>query len=315
MAAIATVMLITISIASLVSALNVNYYENTCPQAESIVAAAVHKATMNDKTVPAALLRMHFHDCFIRGCDASVLLESKGKNQAEKDGPPNISLHAFYVIDNAKKAVEAVCPGVVSCADILALAARDAVTLSGGPTWDVPKGRKDGRTSKATETRQLPAPTFNISQLQQSFSQRGLSLEDLVALSGGHTLGFAHCSSFQNRIRNFSPKQDIDPSLNPSFASSLRSICPSHNKVKNAGAPLDSSSTLFDNAYYKSLLQGKSIFSSDLALLTHPTTIALVSKFAHSQEEFERAFVKSMIKMSSITNGGQEIRLNCKCVR
>lgn len=58
---------------------------------------------------------------------------------------------------------------------------------SGGPFWDVPKGRKDGRTSKASETRQLPAPTFNISQLQQSFSQRGLSLEDLVALSGHFT--------------------------------------------------------------------------------------------------------------------------------
>jgi peroxidase len=51
----------------------------------------------------------------------------------------------------------------------------------------VPKGRKDGRTSLATETRQLPAPTFNISQLQQSFSQRGLSLNDLVALSGKPT--------------------------------------------------------------------------------------------------------------------------------
>lgn len=303
------------SLASLVSALNVHYYEHTCPHVESIVTSAVHKATMNDKTVPAALLRMHFHDCFIRGCDASVLLESKGKNKAEKDGPANISLHAFYVIDNAKKAVEAVCPGVVSCADILALAARDAVTLSGGPTWDVPKGRKDGRTSKAIETKQLPSPQFNISQLQQSFSQRGLSLEDLVALSGGHTLGFAHCSSFQNRIHNFSPKQDTDPSLNPSFASSLRSVCPSPNKVKNAGSPLDSSSTLFDNAYYKLLLKEKSIFSSDQALLTHPTTKALVSKFAHSQEEFERAFVKSVIKMSSITNGGQEVRLNCKFVR
>ncbi|KAE9617259.1 putative peroxidase [Lupinus albus] len=316
--AIATiVMLIMVTFTtSVASALSVNYYDHTCPQVESIVAGAVHKATFNDKTVPAAMLRMHFHDCFIRGCDASVLLESKGNDKAEKDGPPNISLHAFHVIDNAKKAVEAVCPGVVSCADILALAARDAVTLSGGPTWDVPKGRKDGRISKAIETKQLPAPTFNISQLEQSFSQRGLSLDDLVALSGGHTLGFAHCSSFQNRIHNFSPKQNIDPSINPSFANKLQKMCPFHNKVKNAGAPLDSSSTRFDNAYYKLLLKGNTIFSSDQALLTYPNTKALVSKFARSQEEFERAFVTSMIKMSSIiTTGGNEIRLNCKHVR
>ncbi|XP_012073734.2 peroxidase 64 [Jatropha curcas] len=269
---------------------------------------------INDKTVPAALLRMHFHDCFIRGCDGSVLLESKGKNKAEKDGPPNISVHAFYVIDNAKKAVEAMCPGVVSCADILALAARDAVALSGGPSWNVPKGRKDGRISKASDTRQLPGPTFNISQLQQSFSQRGLSLEDLVALSGGHSLGFSHCSSFQNRIHNFNKSINIDPTLNPSFATSLRNVCPMHNKVKNAGATLDSSTTVFDNAYYKLLVQGKSLFSSDQALLTTPKTKALVSKFANSQEEFEMAFVKSMIKMSSIIGCGQEIRLDCKVV-
>lgn len=65
----------------------------------------------------------------LKGCDASVLLNSKGKNTAEKDGPPNKSLHAFYVIDDAKKAVEALCPAIVSCADILAFAARDAVVL------------------------------------------------------------------------------------------------------------------------------------------------------------------------------------------
>lgn len=213
---------------------------------------------------------------------------------------------------------------------------------SGGPTWEVPKGRKDGRISKASDTRQLPAPIFNISQSQQSFSQRGLSLQDLVALSGnksmpkpknmmlilviefrkltilclvgGHTLGFSHCSSFQNRIHDFNSTFDIDPTLNPSFATSLRQVCPMHNKVRSAGATMDISTTTFDNMYYKLLLQGKSLFSSDQALLTTPKTKALVSKFAGSQRAFDKAFVKSMIKMSSIT-GGQEIRLDCKVVR
>ena len=133
--------------------------------------------------------------------------------------------------------------------------------------------------------------------------------------AGGHTLGFAHCSSFQNRIHNFNINQDIDPSLNPSFAASLRSVCPSHNRLRNAGAPLDSTNTMFDNAYYKLLLQGRSIFSSDQALLSNPKTKELVSKFANCQKEFESAFVKSMIKMSSITGEGQEIRLDCKVVR
>ncbi|PIA27783.1 hypothetical protein AQUCO_07500004v1 [Aquilegia coerulea] len=295
------------------NALSSNYYDKTCPNAEEAITNAVKNAINNDQTVPAALLRMHFHDCFIRGCDASVLLKSVGKNTAEKDGPPNISLHAFYVIDNAKKAVEDLCPGVVSCADILALAARDAVALSGGPTWDVPKGRLDGRVSKATETRSLPAPTFNISQLQQSFSQRGLSMKDLVALSGGHTLGFSHCSSFQSRIHNFNATFDVDPTMHPAFAASLKSICPLHNKAKNAGATMDPSTAIFDNTYFKLLLQGRSLFSSDQSLLTTTKTKALVSKFASSQEAFADAFVKSMIKMSSL-NGGQEVRLDCKVV-
>ncbi|KAI3419837.1 Peroxidase [Psidium guajava] len=301
-------------VAGSASGLSLDYYDRTCPKVEHLVRRAVKKAMKNDNTVPAALLRMHFHDCFIRGCDGSVLLNSTAKNTAEKDGPPNISLHAFYVIDHAKEAVEAQCPGVVSCADILALAARDSVALSGGPYWDVPKGRKDGRISKAIDTRQIPAPIFNISQLQQSFSQRGLSMEDLVALSGGHTLGFAHCSSFQNRIHNFNAATDVDPSMDPSFAAKLRRVCPVHNKVKGAGSTLDPTAAKFDNVYYKMLLRGKSILTSDQALLTVPKAKALVSKFAEDGEKFEKAFVKSMIKMSSLS-GGQEIRLNCRVVR
>lgn len=131
---------------------------------------------------------------------------------------------------------------------------------------------------------------------------------------GGHTLGFAHCSSFQNRIHNFATTQDVDPSMHPSFVASLRNVCPMHNKVKGAGANLDSTPTIFDNTYYKLLLEGKSIFTSDQALLTNPTTKTIVKKFANSREEFEKAFVESMIKMSSITGGGQEVRLNCRFV-
>ncbi|KAJ8771072.1 hypothetical protein K2173_023397 [Erythroxylum novogranatense] len=304
-------LVIEISLSSSGKSLSLNHYEKSCPDVESIITLAVKKAMVKDKTVSAALLRMHFHDCFIRGCDASVLLDSRGGNKAEKDGPPNASLRAFYVIDNAKKEVEASCPGVVSCADILALAARDAVAISGGPTWDVPKGRKDGRISKASETIQLPAPTFNISQLQQSFSQRGLSLDDLVALSGGHTLGFSHCSSFRNRIQNFNDTHDIDPTINPSFAISLQGICPKNNNAKNAGTTMDPSSTTFDNTYFKLILQGKGLFSSDQSLLSNPRTSKLVTRFSRSQQSFFKAFAESMIKMSSIT-GGREIRKNCR---
>lgn len=145
-----------LSVLSLGSSLSFDYYEKTCPGADFIVTKVVRNAAYKDKTVPAALLRMHFHDCFIRvffrilnmfklfsvfqkltwfcsawvkGCDASVLLNSVGNNKAEKDGPPNLSLHSFFVIDDAKKELESYCPGVVSCGDILALAARDAIVL------------------------------------------------------------------------------------------------------------------------------------------------------------------------------------------
>jgi len=59
-------LVIMLSVVSTGKSLSLNYYENTCPKAECIVAKAVKDATAKDKTVPAALLRMHFHDCFIR---------------------------------------------------------------------------------------------------------------------------------------------------------------------------------------------------------------------------------------------------------
>lgn len=65
----------------------------------------------------------------LQGCDGSVLLKSTTNNQAERDAAPNLTLRGFDLIDAAKSAVEYKCPGVVSCADILALVARDAVEM------------------------------------------------------------------------------------------------------------------------------------------------------------------------------------------
>ena len=65
-----------------------------------------------------------------QGCDASVMIFSPNSD-AEKDAPDNLSLagDGFDTVIKAKQAVESVCPGIVSCADILALAARDSVVL------------------------------------------------------------------------------------------------------------------------------------------------------------------------------------------
>ncbi|KAL2523211.1 Protoporphyrinogen oxidase [Forsythia ovata] len=107
-----------------------NFYSSSCPNVESIVRQAVAtKFNQTFITVPGTL-RLFFHDCFVEGCDASVLIASSN-NDAEKDAPDNLSLvgDGFDTVVKAKQAVEAQCPFIVSCADILAIAARDVVVL------------------------------------------------------------------------------------------------------------------------------------------------------------------------------------------
>ena len=104
----------------------VGFYSTTCPTAESIVLSTVQTHFRSNPTIAPGLLRMLFHDCFVQGCDASILID--GSN-TEKTAGPNLLLRGYEVITDAKTKLEAACPGIVSCADILALAARDSVVL------------------------------------------------------------------------------------------------------------------------------------------------------------------------------------------
>lgn len=66
----------------------------------------------------------------MQGCDGSILLDDTSSFTGEKRAAPNVnSARGFEVVDSIKSAVESVCPGVVSCADILALTARDSVKI------------------------------------------------------------------------------------------------------------------------------------------------------------------------------------------
>ncbi|MFS7935692.1 putative peroxidase [Helianthus anomalus] len=85
----------------------------------------------------ASLLKLH--DCFVQGCDASVLLDVSEVFTSEKNSGSNSnSIRGFEVIDEIKSKLEKACPETVSCADICVLAARGSTGLSGGPSWELP---------------------------------------------------------------------------------------------------------------------------------------------------------------------------------
>ncbi|PPD96942.1 hypothetical protein GOBAR_DD06043 [Gossypium barbadense] len=279
------------------------YYDNTCPDAEAIIKNATEKRVANDPHVAC------------KGCDGSVLLNSTTNNTAEKDAIPNLSLAGFDVIDDIKAEVEKECPNVVSCADVLALAARDAVSFK--PLWNVLTGRRDGTVSEASEAlANLPSPFSNFSTLVQKFANKGLNVQDLVILSGGHTIGVGHCNTFSNRLYNFTGNGDQDPSLNATYATFLKTQCQSLSDSTTFVAMDPSSGLTFDNNYYVTLKQNKGLFQSDAALITNEISRIIVDELLVS-EVFFREFALSMVKMGAIgvlTGNEGEIRKKCSVV-
>ncbi|TYI12014.1 hypothetical protein ES332_A09G246600v1 [Gossypium tomentosum] len=270
--------------------LSPKFYDNLCPQALPAIKRIVEAAVHREPRMGAFLLRLHFHDCFVnndleliffvfQGCDGSLLLDSSFALGTEKNARGNFnSVRGFEVVDQIKFEVDRVCGRpTVSCADILAVVARDSVLALGGPTWKVRLGRRDSTTASRTLADSvLPSASMDLPALINNFKNQGLNKRDLVALSGGHTIGLSQCLIFRNRIYNAT-------NIDPAFAKERRATCPRTGGNTNL-APFDPTPARFDTAYFKNLVKERGLLTSDQALFSALPAIKRIVEAAVHRE-------------------------------
>lgn len=203
----------------------------------------------------AGVLRLVFHDAGTFEANDN----SGGMNGSlvyELDRPENAGLKkSLKILEKAKNEVDAI--QLVSWADMIAVAGAEAVSLCGGPTISVQLGRQDSMVPDPEG--KLPEESSDASALKQCFRRIGLSTQELVALSGAHTLG-----------------------------------------GKGFGSP-----TIFDNSYYKVLLEKPSSagmagmigLPSDHALVEDDECLRWITKYASNQDMFFEDFRKAYIKL------------------
>ncbi|KAL0016894.1 hypothetical protein SO802_003963 [Lithocarpus litseifolius] len=326
-----------------ISGLRYDFYHETCPQAESIVRTHMARLYSDHNNVSAALLRLFFHDCFIEGCDASVLLDDSNgdKNHSiERQAIPNQTLRGFDKIDSIKEELEKACPGVVSCADIVSIATRDGIMLAGGPFYPVLTGRRDSIHSYFNEAlAAIPRPDDNITQTLHLFYLRGFDERETVSLLGSaHNIGKIGCEFIQKRLFNFKGTGQPDPTIAPDFLTEMRMRCQDSNRTttrpsSSSMASLEmsesavgmsylqalsssiSSGAGFDTHYYQSLLSGRGLLFADQQLMANEKTARLVRAYASDDgSTFRMDFARAMMKMSglNVLTGSQgQVRRNC----
>ncbi|CAN0901707.1 Peroxidase 5 [Linum grandiflorum] len=294
--------------------LSSNFYDSTCPNALSVIRSRIRTAVQRERRMAASLIRLHFHDCFVQGCDASILLDDTSSMTGEKTARPNAnSIRGYSVIDDAKSLVESQCPGIVSCADIVAVAARDASEAVGGPTWTVNLGRRDSASASRDTAQAGNLPGFNdpLDRMVQLFDNKGLSARDMVALSGSHTIGQARCVTFRGRI--YGNGSDIDAN----FASTRRRQCPNSSDGNGDGnlAAMDLvTPNSFDNNYFRNLMQRRGLLQSDQVLFSGGSTDGIVQEYSRNPRLFTSDFAAAMVRMGDIeplTGSQGQVRRVC----
>eukprot|EP00253_Pinus_taeda_P001017 PITA_01017 len=213
--------------------------------------------------------------------------------------------------------------GIISetrmAASLLRLHFHDCFVNSGGPFWKVLLGRRDSTTANQTGANVgLPAPFDPVTTIIQKFTNVGLSATDVVPLSGGHTIGRARCTTFNNRLFDFNTTGSPDSTIDPTFLSDLQTLCPVTGDNNTLAALDRKSKDWFDNNYFKELKNNSGLLQSDQELYaTDASTKSLVDTYISSQSTFFQDFVTSMIRMGNIsplTGTAGQIRTNCRVV-
>lgn len=168
---------------------------------------------------------------------------------------------------------------------------------AGGPSYAVELGRLDGLVSLSTNVDgKLPPPSFDLDQLTTLFAAKNLSQADMIALSGAHTLGFAHCNTFAGRIQ----PESVDPTMNATYAADLQAACPA-GVDPNIALQLDPvTPQAFDNQYFVNLVNGRGLFTSDQVLYSDARSQPTVVAWAQNATDFEQAFVDAMTKLGRV---------------
>ncbi|XP_058076715.1 peroxidase 29 [Magnolia sinica] len=277
--------------------LSYDFYEKSCPQVEMIVKQGLGSVFLLDPTIPAALLRLLFHDCQVQGCDASILLDDTNIT-SEMASAKNFGIRGRESIGIIKSMVEKECPQTVSCSDILVLAARDAVASSGGPQIRVPLGRRDAITSSYhLADASLPLSTTGVDEMLRIFTAKGMSVEESVAILGAHTIGITHCI---NVIDSLDRPKSHNRRTESHFQSFLKFSCPKAiPAAKSFFVGNDLTNFAFDNQYYRDTISGRGNLRIDSDMTTDPRTAPIVACFAVDQAYFFQSFTSAFLKLSS----------------
>ncbi|CAN0928558.1 Peroxidase 13 [Linum grandiflorum] len=295
--------------------LQFGFYAHSCSAAEQVVSNVVQQASLSEPRTAARLLRLSFHDCFVEGCDGSILLDG-----GERGATGNQGLGSFDVIETAKERLESMCPGIVSCADIVALAARDAIALSRGPIFDIPTGRRDGRVNDVNNANSLPDVNDSADVMIDKFRQKGLSVRDLVLLTtGGHTIGTTACFFMEDRLYHFRPPTNTDPTINPQLLPQLEAQCPKGGDI-NARLKMDwSTPDTMDDQIIRNIQAGFAVLASDARLADNKEAVDVMNSYlsTNNATAFLFDFAEAMVKMGTmgVKTGAQgEIRRRCNLV-